>query len=179
MDEKSNSIRSRFYFLAAVILMIALIIGGVLLTRRAAFAAPQQPITFSHQLHDEKGVGCLFCHPSAMRADIAGIPSVEKCVGCHKTIATERDEVQAVLGYWERGEAIPWQAVVRIGDYVFFSHQPHLSEGIACETCHGNVNEMTVARPVLEMDMGWCLECHLDQPPEKVAQLTDCLTCHK
>lgn len=177
--KKNDNNRSPFYLLAALIIMAALIAAGILLTQRSASAAPQQPIAFSHQLHDEKGVNCLFCHPNALRDDIAGIPSVEKCVGCHKTIASDRDEVQVVLGFWERGEPIPWQPVVRMADHVFFSHQPHLSEGIACETCHGNVSEMTVARPAVEMDMGWCLKCHLEQPAEKVARLTDCLACHK
>jgi hypothetical protein len=29
------------------------------------------------------------------------------------------------------------------------------------------------------MDMGWCLDCHVNQPEEKVARLADCLACHK
>jgi len=38
---------------------------------------------------------------------------------------------------------------------------------------------MAAARPVRRMDMGWCLNCHLEQPEEKVARLADCLACHK
>jgi hypothetical protein len=29
------------------------------------------------------------------------------------------------------------------------------------------------------MDMGWCIECHLDQPEAQVKRLVDCLACHK
>jgi hypothetical protein len=114
-----------------------------------------------------------------MRSDVAGIPSVERCAGCHRTSANERDEIQVLMGYWEREEPIPWQPVVKMADHVFFSHQPHLLASVSCETCHGEVGQMEDTHPTLNMDMGWCLGCHLDQPEQKVARLADCLACHK
>lgn len=83
------------------------------------------------------------------------------------------------MGYWERGEPIPWERVTDMPDHVYFSHQPHLLSGLSCENCHGAVAEMSVAKPVVVMDMGWCLNCHLEQPEDKVARLADCLACHK
>ncbi|HET7011072.1 MAG TPA: cytochrome c3 family protein, partial [Anaerolineales bacterium] len=109
----------------------------------------------------------------------AGIPSVDKCMGCHSVIAADRPTIQAVADYAERGETIPWVRVNDQPEFVFFSHPPHLGAGLSCETCHGNVRGMDVARPVNRMDMGWCLDCHLAQPEDKVARLTDCLACHK
>ena len=100
-------------------------------------------------------------------------------MGCHAIIATEDKAVQALASYWERGQPIPWNRVNQQPDFVYFSHQPHLGAGINCETCHGDVGHMTVARPVVKMDMGWCLDCHLKQPEAKAARLTDCLACHK
>ena len=100
-------------------------------------------------------------------------------MGCHAVIATDKPGIQEVAGYWERREPIPWVRVNAQPDFVFFSHQPHLGAGLNCETCHGDVGSMTVARPVVKMDMGWCLDCHLKQPEEKVARLADCLACHK
>ena len=176
-DRKGLSLRLLLPLLGVGI--IVLVAAAILLSRQAALAAPEQPIAFSYNIHAEAGVACLFCHPNAMRSDIAGIPSVAKCVGCHKTIATESDQIQLVLEYWERSEPIPWQTVVKMADHVFFSHQPHLSAGVSCESCHGDVSEMSVARPALVMDMGWCLDCHLEQPEERVAWLADCLVCHK
>jgi hypothetical protein len=38
---------------------------------------------------------------------------------------------------------------------------------------------MEVVQNVHIMHMGWCLECHFQQPEEKVTRLADCLTCHK
>lgn len=161
------------------LLIVATVAGGVLLTRAQVLAAPEQPIAYSHRAHVEAGVQCLFCHPSALRSPVAGIPSVQKCMGCHAVIATDKPGIQEVAGYWERREPIPWVRVNAQPDFVFFSHQPHLGAGLNCETCHGEVGNMTVARPVVKMDMGWCLDCHLKQPEAKVARLTDCLACHK
>jgi hypothetical protein len=161
------------------LLIIAGLAVGVMLTRAQVFAAPEQPIVYSHRTHVEAGVPCLFCHTSALRADVAGIPSVQKCMGCHAIIAAHNPDVQVLAGYWERRQPIPWNRVNRQPDFVYFSHQAHLGAGINCETCHGDVGHMTVAKPVVKMDMGWCLDCHLKQPEEKVARLADCLTCHK
>ncbi|HKZ83774.1 MAG TPA: cytochrome c3 family protein [Anaerolineae bacterium] len=167
------------WFLVIALLIVVAVAGGILLTRAQVFAAPEQPIAYSHRVHVESGVQCLFCHSSALRSDVAGIPSVQKCMGCHSVIATDSLLIQEVSGYWERGEPIPWVRVNTQPDFVYFSHQPHLGAGFNCETCHGEVGQMEVVHPVVKMDMGWCLDCHLKQPEEKVARLADCLTCHK
>ncbi len=163
-----------------VLLIVAVGVGAAIaITRVRLLAAPEQPIAYSHQTHVEAGVQCLYCHTQALRSTIAGIPSVERCMGCHTVIATEDETVQQLASYWERGEAIPWARVNYQPDFVYFSHRPHMGAGINCETCHGNVAAMDEARPTLRMDMGWCLECHLEQDPEHEARLLDCMACHK
>ena len=169
---------TRWLTLISLLIVVGLVVG-VILTRAQVLAAPEQPIAYSHRSHVEAGVQCLFCHTSALRSDIAGIPSMQKCMGCHTIIATDNEAVQALTSFWERGEPIPWARVNKQPDFVFFSHQAHLRAGENCETCHGDVGRMTVTHPVLKMDMGWCLDCHLKQDENKVARLTDCLTCHK
>jgi hypothetical protein len=160
-------------------LLVAAVLAGILLTRAQALAAPDQPIAYSHQVHIQAGVQCLFCHSGALRASMAGIPTVEKCMGCHAVIAADEPEIQKVASYSAQAVAIPWVRVNVQPDFVVFSHQPHLAAGLSCESCHGEVSRMSVARPVVRMDMGWCLKCHLDQSEEKVSRLADCLTCHK
>ena len=178
-------IRSRFSLygnktiLAIIGAVIILTIAAIFFSRASALAAPNQPIDFSHEKHDEAGLECLFCHSQAMRSDFAGIPSVEFCIGCHKTIATEADEIQTLQGFWDRQEPIPWVAVNDLPDHTYFSHQAHLSARVNCETCHGPVSSMAQVKPLNTMDMGWCLTCHLDQPDEKVARLADCMACHQ
>lgn len=169
----------RLVFIFIIVLLVVGAVGGILLTRTRVLAVPEQPIDYSHRTHVEAGLQCLFCHSSALRSPVAGVPSVAKCMGCHNVIATESPEIQRVAGYWERGEPIPWVRVNVEPDFVFFTHQPHLGSGISCETCHGEVGEMDAVRPVGKKDMGWCLACHLDQPEPKAAHLADCLTCHR
>jgi len=146
---------------------------------RTVKASERQPIEYSHRAHIQIGIQCVFCHTEATRSSIAGIPSVEKCMGCHAYIATEGEAVAALVGYWERGEPIPWNRVNNQPDFVYFSHQPHMGVGMNCETCHGNVAEMEGAKSVTRMDMGWCLDCHEQQESHKISRLADCLICHK
>jgi hypothetical protein len=169
---------SRNLFIIALV-VVAAVIAGIIFTRARVLAVPEQPLPFSHETHTRAGLECLFCHSSALRSPVAGIPSVQKCLGCHDVIATDRPAIQQLAGYWERGEPIPWVRVNTQPEFVGYSHEPHLGAGINCETCHGDVSRMDVARPVVRMDMGWCLACHLEQPEEKVGRLADCLTCHK
>ena len=44
---------------------------------------------------------CLYCHANARRSTVAGIPSVQFCMGCHKIIAADKPEVQKLKGYWD------------------------------------------------------------------------------
>jgi hypothetical protein len=62
-------------------------------------------------------------------------------MGCHTTIATDDESVQALTSYWDQNQPIPWNRVNQQPDFVFFSHQA--PGGINCETCHGDVGHMT------------------------------------
>jgi hypothetical protein len=170
---------NRFWLIGIVILIALGVIVGAILTHLQVYAAPEQPIAYSHQVHIGAGMQCLYCHPSALRSPVAGIPSVQKCMGCHKVIKTDSPEIQYVASYYESGEPIPWVKINIQPDFVYFNHQPHLGAGLNCETCHGDVGQMDITRQFVKMDMGWCLDCHLNQSEEKVGRLADCLTCHK
>jgi mono/diheme cytochrome c family protein len=58
--------------------------------------APAQPIEFSHVVHaGSYGIDCQYCHADARRSPYAGLPSVERCMGCHKIVAAQGNpEVQ-------------------------------------------------------------------------------------
>lgn len=174
-----NHPRRTLAIVALILAVVVILTSAVIITRQVALASPEQPLPFSHQRHTKAGVQCLFCHVGAMRSDVAGIPSVQKCMGCHQTIATTHPPIQALASYWDRQEPIPWQPVTPHSDLVFFSHQAHLQNAVSCEACHGQVGDMEQTYAVENMDMGFCLACHLEQPPEKVVRLQDCLTCHK
>lgn len=133
-----------------------------------------QPIAFSHARHvAQGGIDCQFCHAYARRGPVAGIPAVERCVGCHRSILPERPEILQVLDYWEREAPIPWIRVHDLPDYVRFSHKAHIRGGIDCAACHGDVAGMDIAVQVESLSMGWCVDCHTARDASR-----DCLVCH-
>ena len=152
----------------------------------------EQPIEYSHMLHaGELKIACEYCHSQARRSIHAGVPETETCMNCHKVIPNEgRPELQKLTAFYESGEPIPWQKVHDLPDFVYFSHKRHVRGGVECTECHGNMaQEMTVAKRVNTLQMGWCLDCHKDHPKVdenyganaalRRAELKDCLTCHK
>ncbi len=159
----------------AVVIVAAL---AVLVSTSRASPVPQ-PIAFNHQIMVVTGgIDCVFCHSDVNRSPSAGIPSVEKCYGCHKTIATSAPEIVKVVNYYSNQQPIPWQRVNYLPSFVYFSHEAHVVAGKQnCENCHGDVAHMTVDVPVERMNMGWCLRCHTKQPNGQ--QLRDCVTCHQ
>lgn len=163
---------------AGILLIAGIVIVGIyLLSTAQTQAAPQQPIDFPHVSMVQVGIPCLYCHADALRSPVAGIPSVDKCMGCHKIIATGTPRIQQVADYYARNEPIPWTRVNRLPRFVYFTHRVHIAQGLNCERCHGDVGQMTVDHPVTRMNMGWCLSCHETQP--NADQLRDCFVCHK
>ena len=133
-----------------------------------------QPIDFSHEHHvTEIGIDCQFCHAYARRGPVAGIPSVQRCAGCHRVVLSEQPEILKVLEYWENEEPIPWIRVHDLPDHVRFTHKAHVRAGVGCETCHGDVARMEAAVQVESLSMGWCVSCHEDRGATR-----DCLACH-
>jgi len=167
----------RLWFGGAAV--VVLLLAGAAMGLARAVAAPEQPFPYSHKVHIESGIQCLYCHPGALRGATAGLPTLEKCQGCHKNLDSDNPGAQAWSEYAKTHETISWVPVAIQPDFVYFSHRPHLAYGINCEQCHGNVGQMTVAEPQRGQDMGWCLDCHKKMAPEKTKKLIDCATCHK
>jgi len=99
---------------------------------------------------------------------------VEKCMGCHKTIATGREEIRKLTRYYEEKRPIEWKRVYALPGFIYFSHKRHVKAGVECATCHGNVAGMKRIRRVNELVMGWCVSCHRVRGASR-----DCATCHK
>ncbi|MEJ2263198.1 MAG: cytochrome c3 family protein [Anaerolineales bacterium] len=165
-------------WLLGILIVPILIIAAYFIFSPRAEASSDQPIAFNHQIMVQLGIDCLFCHTEARRSPAAGMPSVQKCMGCHKVVDPTNPEIQKVTSYWERQEPIPWIRVNRLPRFVYFSHEVHVvAGGLNCEKCHGDVGHMTIAQPVVKMDMGWCLDCHELQ--DNAQQLRDCVVCHQ
>lgn len=135
---------------------------------------PTQPINYNHQIHVEKnGMECQYCHSGVAKSPFATIPSVELCMGCHKTVRTEMPEIKKLAEYFEKKEPIPWEPVNHLPEHVRFTHERHVKAGVGCQNCHGQVQKMDVVEKVSSLKMGFCVTCHRD----KGASI-DCATCH-
>ena len=137
--------------------------------------APVQPIEFSHVVHaGSYGLACQYCHADARRSSYAGLPSVQRCMGCHKLVAAQGNpEVGKLQQYAQRGEAIPWVRIHKLAGFVHFPHKRHVQVGLACQACHGPVERMQRVAQIAPLTMGWCVQCH----SERRGPL-DCVTCH-
>lgn len=137
--------------------------------------APGQPVDFSHKIHaGDHQIACLYCHTNARRSPVAGIPSVQLCMGCHKITAADRPEVRKLKEFWDRQEPIPWVKIFGQPDFVAFSHVAHVRADVACENCHGPIQAMDRVHRAVDMTMDRCLSCHRDRQAS-----IDCVTCHK
>ena len=151
---------------------------------------PEQPIAFPHTVHvQDAGLDCQFCHRTVGTDEAATVPAVEQCLFCHdfgridgsrsSNSDAEQEIAKLVTAFYgsDDGKVLPapidWMRVHRMPDHVQFIHEPHISAGLTCSTCHGNVSEMEVVKQVRNLKMRDCVDCHraLNAP-------TDCATCH-
>jgi len=178
MQEKHRSEGLQRWIIAGMVILVLLVSAYFVFVPQGKANPDQQPINFPHKTMVQAGITCVFCHNTALKSPAAGMPSVQLCMGCHQVIDPTNPEIQQLKGFWDRQEPIPWKRVNQLQRFVYFSHQAHVvAGGINCETCHGDVGSMGVAVPVVNMNMGWCLDCHEKQP--NADQLKDCIVCHK
>lgn len=142
---------------------------------RTVAPAPAQPIEFSHVIHaGSYRIDCQYCHADARRSPYAGLPSVARCMGCHKLVAAQGNpEVQKLQDYATRGAPIPWVRIHKVPGFVYFPHKRHLQVGLACQSCHGPVERMQRVAQVAPLTMGWCVGCHAERKGP-----LDCVICH-
>ena len=161
--------------------------------------APAQPIFFNHIVHASSfQIACQFCHAQARRGTAAGLPSVERCMGCHKIIGfQDNPEIAKIHDYARRSAPIPWIRVFKVPEFTYFPHRPHVQAGVACQTCHGPIETMRVVGaetgrtlrndlmnlvglrpPPPRLTMGWCIDCHREQNRRGAQAPLECVTCH-
>ena len=147
---------------------------------------PIQPIHFSHRIHaGDNQIECKFCHSSARVSKTSGIPSLNVCMNCHKSIGevaedTGTDEYSkefydgeieklydavgwdvAEQAYTGESQPVKWVRIHNLPDFAYFNHSQHVEVGgIACQTCHGPVQEMEIMYQDAPLTMGWCINCH-------------------
>lgn len=133
---------------------------------------PDQPIPYNHELHVKQlGLDCRLCHSFVEESGHANVPTADRCWTCHQHVKTDSEELvplrRAIDKTYEgyTGDPVKWVRVHKSPDYVYFNHSAHLSRGISCVSCHGQVNEMPEVYHAKSLSMGFCLDCH--RAPEK------------
>lgn len=139
-----------------------------------ASRGPVQPIPFNHRFHvSDLQIDCMYCHTGTERSISGVVPPLEVCMGCHRLAGTGLPPVEELREYDARSEPIPWKWVNKLPEFVQFSHQAHLRNGLDCAECHGPVEDMDRVYQWASFEMGWCLECHRRSPVD-----TDVATDH-
>lgn len=147
---------------------------------------PVQPIHFSHRIHaGDNGIDCKYCHSAARVSKTSGIPSLNVCMNCHKTIGEvaestgteehsksfydgEIQKLYKAVGwdasaqkYTGETEPVKWVRIHNLPDFVYFNHSQHVSvAGVECQYCHGPVETYEVMEQFAPLTMGWCINCH-------------------
>jgi hypothetical protein len=126
----------------------------------------EQPVPFSHKHHvSGLGIDCRYCHTGVEDSGFAGLPSTETCATCHSEIWVHAPMLAPIRESWNTRTRLKWNRVYDLPDYVYFDHSIHISKGVGCSTCHGDVGQMPLTQKMVDMQMRWCLDCH--QEPEK------------
>jgi hypothetical protein len=157
---------SRFVLPVGFAAILATVVGVGWYTQPDRFVwayAPEQPIPYSHRLHaGVMRIPCLYCHSGALKSRHATVPAVSTCMNCHKVTKTDSPAIKTLAAAYESGQPIKWQRIHILPDHVYFDHRPHVSAGIMCQTCHGEVQTMEVVYQQMSLRMGNCLGCHRD-----------------
>lgn len=148
--------------------------------------APVQPIHYSHRIHaGSNGIDCNYCHSSARVSKHSGIPSLNVCMNCHKSISEVSDttataeyskkfydnEIQKLYKavgwdaanqkYTGKTEPVKWVRIHNLPSFVYFNHSQHVNvAGVECQTCHGPVETYEIQKQFAPLTMSWCIDCH-------------------
>ena len=173
---RSANAIARMSLIGAVVLVT--VIGWLLLTlMRSPWLTKQnevveQPIQFSHAHHvGGEGIDCRYCHTSVETSNFAGIPPTKTCMNCHSVLWTNAPILEPVRASFRDDTPLTWIRVHDLPDFVYFSHNIHVRQGVGCTTCHGQVDEMPLMYQAKPLLMEWCLDCH--RAPEKYLRPRD------
>jgi hypothetical protein len=138
---------------------------------------------------------CMNCH-SGVTATVAAVKAEEAAAAQQQRAAQPvrspelqklydamalDEELQPIGG--KAQTPIAWKRIHKLPDFVYFDHRAHITATVACQTCHGPIQEMERVRQYETLSMGWCVNCHREVNEKgvngkQVHASTDCTTCH-
>jgi hypothetical protein len=128
-------------------------------------------LKFSHTLHvKDQGVACEDCHHDAKKSARSSdniLGDHESCKSCHE----EKISSDCAFCHTHPDEIVPIPLPDRA---LIFSHELHIStHSLKCETCHQELDTVTVASEENLPGMKLCIDCH---GARRVS--TNCESCH-
>ena len=177
-------LRGTILFLAGALAALG---AGWLGFPRVIYRTQQQPVDFSHKIHaDKASMKCDDCHSFRADGTYAGVPTLDKCAGCHAApMGDTVAEKQFIERYVTPQREPAWLVNARQPVNVYFPHGPHVNRAkLKCEHCHPAQENSTklpahqedrisgYSRGLISMD--GCIACHRENHPER-----SCLDCHK
>lgn len=122
---------------------------------------PTQPVAFSHDIHaNQLQIDCRYCHNNVDKSWFSNVPAANTCMNCHSVVLKDSPKLELVRQSYSTGKPIEWVQIHKVPDYVYFNHSVHVSRGISCVECHGQVNHMDEVYHAKPLSMSFCLDCH-------------------
>jgi hypothetical protein len=138
---------------------------------------PIQPVAFSHAIHvDQVGMDCRYCHNGVEKSWYSNVPTAGLCMNCHAQVLKDSPKLELVRESAAIGTSIPWIQIHKVPDFVYFNHSVHVTRGVSCFECHGQLNKMDEVRQAQPLSMSFCLDCHRNpaarlRPPDRITDL--------
>lgn len=138
---------------------------------------------------------CMNCH-KFVTAPIVNVKAEDELATKEKRkpkqiISSELQKLYAAVGLDNEMKSDPkkkpmpiqWTQVHNLQSFVYFNHSAHVTVGVDCQTCHGEVATMERVRQVADLSMGWCVNCHREANAKgikgkQVYASISCVTCH-
>jgi hypothetical protein len=180
------TLRGKIPFLAG--LAVALGAGWVGFPH-AIYRSRPQPVDFSHKVHaDKAGTKCEDCHSFREDGTFAGLPTVDKCAGCHAApMGATVAEKNFIDQYVTPNREPRWAVYARQPTNVSFSHIAHVKRAnLTCESCHGDTGTSSTLRPYqvdrisgYSRDIWKVQTTQAGKPMAHGMKMADCVECHR
>ncbi len=174
-----------------VVGFIVSVFGGWIGFPNLLYSEKQQPIDFSHALHNDLVYeGCESCHYFRDDGSFAGVPDNSACADCHMYVqGTDPNEEKFVTEYIDQNKEVPWHIYSKQPICVFFSHAAHVKgANMDCATCHGDIGQSESLKPYQENRITgysrdiWGYDISRLTPPKPGEgmrmKMNDCAACH-
>jgi hypothetical protein len=151
---------------ASLLALVLLLVSAVVTVAARRSPAVSQPVAFSHRKHTKDlQLPCALCHKYFNSGAHSGLPDAQTCGVCHSVPQGKDPEAARLTELLQGGQPLRFNKLFRLPDYVFYTHRRHVAgAGLECVNCHSGIadTERPPERPLVEITMAFCVDCHLN-----------------